>query len=422
MAENIIYYGPPGTGKTFWLQGLLNDYIDYTISDQQIVDAYARNSQDWLLLALIILQNRGKLKATDIQAKVTALQLRRNINVSAELESHRIEPSALGVGRQQPRIFFEHEPGKWYVDRVRLLQEDAQFFEHYLSTSAVERRYAFVTFHQSFAYEDFIEGIRPAYDEDTRTIDYSPKPGVFKILCKEADKHPEKNYAIFIDEINRGNISEIFGELITLIEVDKRKGAPSELSTVLPYSKETFVVPANLNIYGTMNSADKSIAAIDIALRRRFKFIPVLPSAEVIHTEMELVGIDAHNIDGVDLIRLFSTINARIELLLDANHLIGHSFFLKVQSADDIAMVIRERIIPLLEEYFFDDVQKIQLVLNDLDENGALRPNAIYCHKDLSVDEYFPYVGEYLLEDRKQYYVAPHITVASLKQVYEGDS
>lgn len=422
MSENIIYYGPPGTGKTYWLQGLLNDYIDYTISDHQIIDTYTRNSEDWLLITLVILQNQGGIKATDIQSKVSSLGLKRALNVSAILETHSVLPSPLGVARKQPRIFFEYVPGKWYVDRARLLQFDPHFFEHYLSNSSVDRRYSFVTFHQSFSYEDFIEGIRPTYDETTKAIDYSPKPGVFKLLCSEAAVHPEKQYAVFIDEINRGNISEIFGELISLIETDKRKGAASELSAILPYSKEVFVVPSNVNIYGTMNSADKSIAAIDIALRRRFKFIPILPDSEIIKSELEFVGVNAYDIEGVDLIKLFNTLNSRIELLLDANHLIGHSFFLKVRTALDIANVLKERIIPLLEEYFFDDAQKIQLVLNSLDSNGNLKKDAVYCHTELPVDKYFPFVGDYLLEDRKRYYVASNISVASLQQVYDGIS
>lgn len=420
MVENVIFYGPPGTGKTHWLQSLLNDYIDYSISDQQIIDAYTRYSQDWLLITLVILQSRQKMRATEIQAKVTSLGLKRKVNVSSELEYHNVAPSALGAARQQPRVFYEYTSGQWYVDRVRLLQHDPYFFEHYLKTSTVDRRYAFVTFHQSFSYEDFIEGIRPSYDEKTKSVDYSPKAGVFKLMCEEAARFPEKNYAVFIDEINRGNISEIFGELISLIEIDKREGCANELSTVLPYSKETFVVPANLNIYGTMNSADKSIAAIDIALRRRFKFLPVLPQANVIKSELELVGIDATNIDGVNLLELFSVINARIELLLDANHLIGHSFFLNVRTAEDIGNIIKERIVPLLEEYFFDDVQKIQLIFGDLDENGDMKQTAIYRHKELAVDDYFSFVGEYLLEDRKQYYISDNIGVDSLKQIYSG--
>ena len=163
-----------------------------------------------------------------------------------------------GVSRHTPRIFFEPAAGLWYVDRNRLLQYDIHFFEKHLPGCDVERRYEFVTFHQSFSYEDFIEGIRPSYEPTTNTIDYSPKPGI---------------------------ISEIFGELITLIELDKREGQPYALSAVLPYSKEIFSVPNNLSIIGTMNTADRSIAAIDIALRRRFRFEPILPDSSIIQNE-----------------------------------------------------------------------------------------------------------------------------------------
>ena len=422
MADNVIYYGPPGTGKTYFIQSLQAKYIDYNITDQQIKDAYMRRSADWLLITLIILQNHGKMSPADIQVKITALVLHTTINVSSVLETHNIASPMSGVvSRETPRIFFEPSHGLWYVDRNRLLLYDAHFIDNYLSMCDVEQRYDFVTFHQSFSYEDFIEGIRPTYEQATNTIDYSPKPGIFKQLCEKAHQNPEKSYAIFIDEINRGNVSEIFGELITLIELDKREGQPYALSAVLPYSKETFSVPNNLSIIGTMNAADRSIAAIDIALRRRFRFEPILPDTGVIERELELAGVDARDIDGVDLIALFDTINARIELLLDNNHLIGHSYFLKVRSGNDIADVIRYHIVPLLEEYFYDDLRKIQLIFNDLDADGAQRSHAIYCCDTLSVDQLFEFVGEYLLEDKRRYFVNEYISVDSLKQIYIGN-
>ena len=420
MAVNIIFYGPPGTGKTYFMQNLLNEYTDLSISDAQIVNAYTRNSTAWLLISLVILQNRGKMRPTDIQAKITSLNLQRPVNVSAELEQHQIAPSNLGVARLSPRIFFEHTTGQWYIDRVRLQQYDPTFLDTYLADSQIEKRFSFVTFHQSFAYEDFIEGIRPTYNETTKSIDYTPKPGIFKSMCAKAASYPEKEFAVFIDEINRGNISEIFGELISLIEVDKRQGQASELSAVLPYSKEVFVIPNNINIYGTMNSADKSIAAIDIALRRRFKFTPIMPESQVIKRELEIAGVDATNIDGVNVVKLFTAINSRIELLLDANHLIGHSYFLSIRTLQDIIDTLVSRIVPLLEEYFYDDLQKIQLVLSDLDTDGTLKPNAIYRHENLSVDQFFSYVGEYLLDDKKRYAINPQVNRESLLQIYNG--
>ena len=229
-----------------------------------------------------------------------------------------------------------------------------------------------------------------------------------------------KEYAIFIDEINRGNISEIFGELISLIEVDKRQGMANELSATLPYSKERFVVPTNVNIYGTMNSADRSVGAIDIALRRRFKFIPMVPDSKIISDELRRNEMDPENVDGINVIKLFDTINARIELLLDRNHMLGQALFLSVRSGKDVVDMMRDKVIPLLEEYFFSDLQKVQLVLNDLDESGELRENPIYMHSTLSADGFFEYVGDYLLDDKRHYFVNPKIDANAVRHVYGG--
>lgn len=419
MAQNIIFYGPPGTGKTYLLQSIMNDYIDYDITPAQLSSAYTSESKNWILITLVLLQNHGKMTTTEIQNAVDGLHLGVTINVATELDKHSIaEPPIPGVVRSQPRIFFTTNPGEWYVDFVRVQQVRPDFFNKFLNSCSIIKRYDFVTFHQSYSYENFIEGIRPEYIPSTGGIDYSPKDGVFKALCDEARKKPEKEYAIFIDEINRGNISEIFGELISLIEVDKREGETGALSVLLPYSKSSFSVPSNVNVYGTMNTADRSIDQIDIALRRRFKFIPMLPSAKTIENELHLDGADAHNIDGVDLIKIFDTINSRIELLLDSQHLLGHALFIKCRTVDDIANVIRNSVVPLLEEYFFDDVQKIQLILNDLDDSGNLKSTAIYKHYTVLIENCFPYTADYIVDDKKHFYISEDITEASLRQIY----
>ena len=420
MAENVIYYGPPGTGKTYLLQSMMSDYIDYQVSDQQVKDAYVQNTKDWILIAMIMLQNHGKMRPTEIQQKIDSLSLGKRVNVLSVLEEHNMDVSMLGVKRTPPCVFFECEGGTWYVNRIRIQQDMPDFFERFLGKSDVDRRYAFVTFHQSFSYEDFIEGIRPEYVKETNSIDYSPKPGVFKTLCADAAKHPEKEYAIFIDEINRGNISEIFGELISLIEVDKRQGMANELSATLPYSKEPFVVPSNVNMFGTMNSADKSVGAIDIALRRRFKFIPMVPDSKIISDELLMNGTDPEDVDGINVIKLFDTMNSRIELLLDRNHMLGQALFMSVRSGADVVAVMRDKVVPLLEEYFFSDLQKVQLIFNDLDESGELRDNPIYMHSTISVDNYFDYIGDYLLDDKKHYSPNPKMDEESVKHVYGG--
>lgn len=418
MAENIIYYGPPGTGKTYLLQSKMSDYIDYQITDNQIKNAYINYTHEWVLVALIMLQNHGKMRPIEIQTKIETLALGRDINVNSILEEHNMDVSIPGVHRTQPCIFFEIDGGFWYVNHLRIQQGMPDFFTRFLEDVDVEKRYAFVTFHQSFSYEDFIEGIRPEFVIATNSIDYSPKPGVFKTICTEASGHPEKEYAVFIDEINRGNISEIFGELISLIELDKRQGMANELSATLPYSKEQFVVPSNISIFGTMNSADRSVGVIDIALRRRFKFIPMIANSNVIANELRMNGVDPENIDGVNVLQLFDTMNKRIELLLDRNHLLGQALFMLIRSGDDLLIVIRDKVVPLLEEYFFNDLRKVQMVFNDIDDTGELRSNPVYMHTTLSVDENFVYIGDYLLDDKKHYYVNPRLNIESIKKIY----
>ena len=166
-------------------------------------------------------------------------------------------------------------------------------------------------------------------------------------------------YVFIIDEINRGNVSRVFGELITLIEKSKRIGAIEEMRIALPYSQdgETFGVPGNLYILGTMNTADRSLAALDTALRRRFDFIEMMPDAEVVGAESK--------IPGVDIKRLFVALNSRIEYLIDREHQIGHASFLGLHSLSDLENCFRRNVVPLLQEYFFDDYAKIRLVLGD---------------------------------------------------------
>ena len=335
----------------------------------------------------------------------------------------------------------------------------------------------FVTFHQSFAYEDFVEGLRAESGPDGR-LRYTVQPGVFKALCEDAakpsdsptvtgsgpfrvgqrfgsgytvrrsspdvlelekpngsslelgmgllrtltdhvmagrlsiaditekqvfEKVPDTKLerylvngysnilpalvshlanglnsetaltmgetsavdaavtprVLIIDEINRGNVARIFGELITLIEPSKRAGAAEALSTVLPYSKQLFSVPCNVHIIGTMNTADRSLASVDIALRRRFVFREMAPDLSV------LQGVE---VAGVNLAAMLGAMNARIEALLDREHRIGHAYFtplLNDPSLGRLASIFRLQILPLLQEYFFEDWERVGQVLND---------------------------------------------------------
>lgn len=223
----------------------------------------------------------------------------------------------------------------------------------------------FVTFHQSFSYEEFVEGIRA--DTKEGQINYSVENGIFKTICKEAEKNPDEKYVLIIDEINRGNISKIFGELITLIEESKRFGNEEALTVTLPYSKELFSVPKNLYIIGTMNTADRSLALMDTALRRRFDFIEMPPKPELLEGVL---------VEGLNIKEMLETMNKRITVLYDREHTLGHAFFMPLKDSptiETLAQIFEKKIIPLLQEYFFDDWRKIRMVLGDDKTNKAVK-------------------------------------------------
>lgn len=184
------------------------------------------------------------------------------------------------------------------------------------------------------------------------------KPSASSEKTESVDK-TLKNYVLIIDEINRGNISKIFGELITLIEPTKRLGSPEAVELKLPYSKKLFGVPKNLFIVGTMNTADRSIALMDIALRRRFVFKEMLPEPSL---------LDEVKVGEIEIRRMFEALNERIEYLYDRDHRLGHAMFLPLKTEPSMAKlneILLNGVLPLLQEYFYDDWEKIQIVLGD---------------------------------------------------------
>ena len=218
-----------------------------------------------------------------------------------------------------------------------------------------------VTFHPSYTYEDFVEGYKPE-PTGTGQLDLRMKDGVFKRVCRAAQADPDRPYLLLIDEVNRGNIPKIFGELITLLEADKRG-----LTVVLPQSRETFSVPPNVYLLGTMNTADRSIKLLDAALRRRFAFIELMPDME---------PLSGGKVGDLDLAVFLGGLNAKIAATEGREKQIGHSFLLDrdgqpVSTPEEFAQRFRYEILPLLQEYSYEDYSELESYLGSKIVNSS---------------------------------------------------
>ncbi|HET7308173.1 MAG TPA: AAA family ATPase [Gammaproteobacteria bacterium] len=240
--------------------------------------------------------------------------------------------------------------------------QDAQFHPHrrkvewiWQNTSGADRA--------DFYPKNFTQ--LTAYQLDPSLIDWDALEKVVIGPTADLPVAEARPHVLIIDEINRANISKVFGELITLLEPDKRLGCQNEVKVQLPYSGMSFGVPPNLHIVGTMNTADRSIALLDTALRRRFTFREMMPDISALKDAMSAKGVNAENVDGIHILRLLTTLNKRIEYLFDREHQIGHAYFTGCRDHKDVENVMRHKVIPLLAEYFYDDWSKVAAVLGD---------------------------------------------------------
>ncbi|EAK8197800.1 AAA family ATPase [Campylobacter jejuni] len=474
LAKNKVDdYNTQFNKKTYDYKNLNND-IDL------IIDKIIENMQWFAKLPLNEIQDRNDLsKSNNKEIRNDGSEM-SNKKENKNLSLNQILYGPPGTGKTYHTI---DKALEILGENLENRDEKKAKFDEYVKNGQI----VFTTFHQSYGYEEFVEGIKPRIDskENSKEVEYEIKDGIFKELCKKAldnykvslltqeefvksedlenkieifldelvdqqkfiekiqsggfkleeynekyriitddtnanlylnleifktllenkdkiingrsikqilnNKHrrqidsyyfqlvklfkereqdykvdnnpsekPElKPYIIIIDEINRGNVSKIFGELITLIEPSKRIGEKEELKVTLPYSGEKFGVPKNVYIIGTMNTADRSITSLDTALRRRFEFIEMMPDVSKLSMDCE----------GINLQELLKAINTRIEYLLDREKTIGHAFFVSVENLEDLKKVFQNKIIPLLQEYFYNDYALINEVLND---NGMI--------------------------------------------------
>lgn len=337
---------------------LINKFTKEFVDELMPSDSLEYTYNDYLDFS----QNKSTLEELDIRSiVVTSTPVKTGASKSGK---------AFDVKNLTPTILYG-PPGTGKTFRM---QED------YINRFDKDDRFV-TTFHQSFSYEDFVEGLKPLLDGyDSENITYQIEKGVFRQACERAaliagfnsleesinDANKQETYdkaikdgkivLLCIDEINRANVSAVFGDLISLIEDSKRIGAKNELTVRLPYSKKEFGVPKNLLIIGTMNTADRSIQLLDSALRRRFRFEELLPDYSVLDEKSASI---------------LKAINAKIRCYLGKDSQIGHSYFIDMKNDLDIFAAMRDKVLPLLEEYFYGEIEKIRRVLNETEKNNS---------------------------------------------------
>lgn len=385
--RNVILYGPPGGGKTYVAnkvaEALVDPQTEQPLPESAVRQRVVEDLATYEVLALSLRElGPGESRSVSeilehplVEARFRAGPVKQpRQNVWGHLQWHTSpESKTVSVAeRRMPYLFDKDDRSRWYVTEGGREYVDENLSSQIASlnsmviTQSIDDFVERTTFHQSYAYEDFVEGLRPVKsEEDPGDISYDVVPGVFRGVCTRAADDPHNKYVLVIDEINRGNIAKILGELITLLEDDKRAGGDNPLKVTLPYSGDEFEVPSNVYVIGTMNTADRSIALLDVALRRRFAFVELMPRPQLLR------GIHVESAETVvPLEPLLRSLNKSIRQYLDRDHQVGHSYLLEVARADDaeradvLEFVWNNRIVPLLEEYFYSQRDRMAEVLS----------------------------------------------------------
>lgn len=401
MASNIIYTGVAGTGKTYQLLQIAKQYSDpLPTADNNELMAHLLYDLSWREVVCLIfldlqLQYQELVKVPAIVAHAffvaKAAQNDRDKNLSntawSVLQIHSRLDSAIVThkNRASQAYFDKDESGAWYLlpKSIPLLDELTAKLGEFRQThnkgemtngkAYYNQRFSMVSFHQSYGYEEFIEGLRPVMTganqvgEGTQSssgqLQYAIQEGAFLKLCQRAAQDPTQRYAMLIDEINRANVSRVFGELLSLIEPDKRAGQANAMQVNLAYSGRRFSVPSNVDIYATMNTQDHSLAPLDMALRRRFRFIDCPPKPELL--SIISVSKEGNPAQMIDLAKVLNGLNQRIVQALGSDAQLGHAFLLNIQTLAQLQTVLVEQIIPQLAQATGAQLSLLQYLFND---------------------------------------------------------